>query len=514
MSRTYTEDHTHPLLVNWQRELTKPLSGWLCLTSWILASAIFVGLVALFGGPTPDDASQSFYSTWAIAHGALACSYPPASSASFSLNLIPAPSTPPLWPFLSGGLAALFGIGHAVPFPTQHAMGENCLLGYTKMAQWSTVSGSLSSTLDLGYAAWFALLAGFVALLRAAGRGHTRWEAFGALFLAVVPIVWMPLLYEFHPQDFVALGLGLAGTACGIRGRWLWAGVFLGLAITSQQFGVLFLIPLAVVAPRMDRVRLLVASGVAVVVISAPILVASSGRAIHSVLVGTGDSTTLGGTVLSKLLSHPSGYVTARTTPLVVTSRLGPIVVALVLAWWAHRRLGPRATEPVPLVSLVATSLSMRLVFEEGLFGYKFLCLAVLLIVLDILRGRLRGRLVAWIALVSMAFNPIHYFDPTRWWPTDAATALPLICIAVVLCVVARDVIHRRVHWYLLAWLAIALYGFIRWPVWIPKGFPAPYPLWFWQVILVGSGVIMAVSPLVASIRGATRSESGVDALT
>ncbi len=501
------------LLAGWQRELAKPLSGRLCLISWILASGIFIGLVALFGGPTSGDSAESLYPTWAIAHGALSCAYPPASTAvNFSVDLIPVPTVPPLWPILSGGVTALFGIGHAVPFPTQHAMGTHCQLGYTKMFQWSSASRSLSPTLDLGYAAWFALLAGFVALLRAGGRGRTRWEAFGALFLAVVPVVWMPLLNEYHPQDLVALGLGLAGTACAIRSRWLWAGVLLGLAITSQQFAVLFLVPLVVVAPWRGRVRLLIASAMAVLIVSVPFLVASSGRAIHAVLVGTGDSTTGGGTILSRLLSHRIGLVTARTTPLVVTSRLMPIVVALALAWWAHRRLGPRATEPIPVVSLAAAALGTRLVFEEGLYGYKFLCLAVLLIVLDILRGRLRGRLLAWLALVTMAFNPIRVDDASHWWPLDARTALPLLCIAVVLCVLVRDAIHRRVHWYLLVWLAIAVYGFIRWPIWSSQGFLSPYSLWFWQVVLVGSGVVMAISPLVASIRGATRSEPAVHA--
>lgn len=117
---------------------------------------------------------------------------------------------------------------------------------------------------------------------------------------------------------------------------------------------------------------------------------------------------------------------------------------------------------------------------------------------------------------MTMVFNPIRVEDLSSWWPTDAHTALPLVCIAVVLGVVARDVIRHTFRWYLLVWLAIAVYVFIfiSWPVWSPNGLPAPYPLWFWQVILVGSGVIMAVSPLVASIRGATRSESGVDALT
>ena len=63
--------------------------------------------------------------------------------------------------------------------------------------------------------------------------------------------------------------------------------------------------------------------------------------------------------------------------------------------------------EPIPLISLLATSLSLRVVFEEGLFGYKFMALAVMLILLAIVRGQIRGRLMAWLALATLAFNPI-----------------------------------------------------------------------------------------------------------
>jgi hypothetical protein len=498
------------VLPRWQRELDKPLSGGQCLASWLLATAIFFGLVALFGGPTWSDATESLYPTWAIAHGSFACTYPPASSDSFSfaLQYQPVPEVAPLWPLISGGLSALTGIGHAVPFPTQHALGAGCANGLTKMYRWSLASRALSPTTDLGYVSWFALLAGFIALLRAGGRGRTRWEAFGVVFLALVPITWMPLLFEYHPQDLVALGLGFAGTACALRRQWFWAGVLVGLAITSQQFAILILAPLVIVAPGRDRWRLLISSALPVVLVSVPFLIATSGRAIHAVLTGTGDSASPGGSILWKLLSRPGLFAGRQTTTLIVSSRMLPIVVTVALALWARWRLGPRALEAIPLLSLIAASLSMRLVFEEGLYGYKFLALAVLLIVLDIVRGRIRGQLLAWLALVTMAFNPIRLDDNTSWWVYHTAIAIPLLCMAVVLFVIFRDAVHHRVRWYLVAWFAIAARAFLRWPLWLPNGLPPRLPLWFWQLVLVGSGVVMAVSPLVNSIRDRGRSRS------
>ncbi len=96
-----------------------------------------------------------------------------------------------------------------------------------------------------------------------------------------------------------------------------------------------------------------------------------------------------------------------RGPALVFCARILPILVSMAIALWAYRRLGSGALEPIPLISLLATSLSLRLVFEEGLFGYKFVALAVMLILLAIVRGRIRGGLVAWLALATLAFNPI-----------------------------------------------------------------------------------------------------------
>ncbi len=488
----------------WQRELAKPLSGVVCLASWLLATAIFFGLVALLGGPTQADAVESLYGTWAIAHGSLACSYPPARSiaSSFLIFYQPHPAVPPLWPLVSGGLSALTGIGHTVPFPSQHALGASCGNGYLEMYRWSITSIAILPTVGLGYTGWFVLLAGVIALLRATGRGRCVWEAFGVVFVALVPVVWMPLLDEYHPQDLVALGLGLAGIACALRGRWVWAGVLVGLAITSQQFALLILAPLLVVAPGRERWKLLGSSAVPVVLVSAPFLLATSGRALHAVVVGTGDSGTRGGTFLWELISHSSA--------LDVSSRALPILAAITLAWWALRRLGPRALDPIPLLSLIATSLSMRLVFEEGLYGYKFMALAVMLIILGIVRGSIRGRLVAWLALVTLVFNPI----PTgldinaRTWANHVAAALPVIFMAIVLVLILRDALHRRVSWYLVAWFVIAACAFLRWPLWVPNALHAPLPLWFWQLVLLIPGVVMAASPLVKSISGGTRPRS------
>ena len=492
---------------SWQRWLDKPQSGLVCLSGWILSSAVFIGMVALFGGPTQNDAVESLYGTWAIAHGKFTCSYPPAGTvpaSHFFPYYQPHPGAPPLWPLISSGFAALTRIGHTATFPSQQGLGINCVNGYHEMYIWAQNSAAIFPTIGLGYYSWFVLLVGVVALLRASGRGHTGWEAFGVVFVALVPIVWMPLLDEFHPQDLVALGLVLAGTACALRREWVWAGVLVGLAVTSQQFALLVLVPLFVVAPGKQRWRLLISSAVAVALVSLPFIVATSGRAIHAVLFGTGDSMSFGGTVLWN-----SGL---RGPALVFCSRILPILISAAIAWWALRRMRSRVLEPIPLISLVATSLSLRLIFEEGLFGYKFMALAVMLILLALVRGHIRGQLVAWLALVTVVFNPIPagLSLNARSWSDHVAASLSLASVAVVLFLVGYDAVHRRVRWYLVAWLVVAACAFLHWPLWSVDSIRPRLPLWFWQLVLVSSGVTMAVGPLVSSIRtgGAERSVS------
>ena len=47
--------------------------------------------------------------------------------------------------------------------------------------------------------------------------------------------------------------------------------------------------------------------------------------------------------------------------------------------------------DPVPFCRSIATSLSFRLVFEQNLYGYYFMALAVSLVLVDVMCGRIRG---------------------------------------------------------------------------------------------------------------------------
>jgi hypothetical protein len=194
--------------------------------------------------------------------------------------------------------------------------------------------------------------------------------------------------------------------------------------------------PLLVVAAANRRIRFAGAAIGAVALVVAPLTAITSGRALGAAVIGSGNTRSSGGTVLWEM--HLHGFL------LVGISRILPIVLAMALAWWAVRRLGSVALEPLPLASLIATALTLRLVFEQNLFGYYFMAVALLLVVLDVIRGRITVHLVAWIILVCLAFDP-----------------LPRV----------KDVASQDI------------------------------PVWFWQIVLVTSAAVLAARPLIAAVR-------------
>jgi Glycosyltransferase family 87 len=479
--------------------LTRPLSGMWCAIGWLGATATFIGLTALLGGPTEGDAGESLYSTWAIAHGRFACSFPPATHHHFVSYAQPGPFVAPLYPLLSGAVGAVTRIGHAVSFPSATALGPHCSTSSLAIYHWAANSGAALPTVRLGYLSWIVLMAGVVALVRACGRGRCGWEPVALVLLACTPPVFQPLLNYFHPQDLVAMGLGLGGVACARRSWWVWAGILLGLALTSQQFAILIVAPLLVIVPGNRRTRFVsgVIGGFAIVVL--PAIVVTSGRAMRAAILGSGNSPGTGGSWLWELHLHGA--------PLLILSRILPIVLSLALSRWAVRRLGSVILEPVPLLALVATSLSLRLAFEQNLYGYYFMALAVSLVVLDVIRGHIRGPLIAWIALLTLAYNPVPWGFASNGqpWGLQAREDLPLALVAIGLIVLVRDAINGRIRWYLVGWLAVVVGVFLNWPPWVVSPFRHPLPSWAWQLMLVPLGALLAAWPLVSYVRGPDR---------
>ena len=470
---------------------------------WLGATVVFYGLVGILGGPTEGDAAETVYSTWSIAHGNLGCAYPKATVFHFDSLANPFALTAPLYTLITGAASALLRIGHTVAFPSRHQLGPSCDNAFVAMFHWSARSGAILPTVRLSYLMWPVLMAGVIALLRAIGRGGQRWEPLALLMVACTPTVWMCITFFFHPEDLLTMGLVLVGVACSLQNRWFWAGVLLGLACSAQQFALLVAAPLLVVAIGRTRIRYLAGAVIAVTIIDTPIIVATSGRAIRTLILGSSRvgviNHSTGGTVLWE--------TELRGIPLFLLSRVAPIAASMAIAWWASRRLGPRVLSPAPLMSLVATSLALRLIFEENLFGYYFMAVSVALLMLDVAKGQLRGTMLTWIALVTVAFNPVHagFLSNLTGHTLELYYALPIVVLAIVVASVAFDAIFRRVRVYKLVWIVVVLLT-CESRLWGRQYAIFEVPHWLWQVVLAPIALGLAVKPLLASIKSGTPS--------
>lgn len=345
----------------------------------------------------------------------------------------------------------------------------------------------------IAYVSGAVLLVGVVASLRAAGRGRRLNEPVTMLAIVVSAPVVACLLEFYHPQDLVAMGFSLLAVAAALRQRWVWAGVAVGLAITTHQFALLVAAPLFVVAPDRRRWWFAGATALAGAAVDLPFLLATSGRAFRAVVIGSGFTPSYGGTVVWELGLHGA--------PFFLASRVLPIAVAFVLAWWVQQRLGERALEPTVLVSLVGASLALRLVFEENLWGYYFMALAVMLIVLESVRARLRPTVVAWLLTVTLAFDPLPsgFQTNSKIWVIYAREDLPKIVVGLVALYVVASFLRRRYRWFWLAWTIFAAAAFVHYPV-IDVLAHHAWPTWLWQVLLVSSGLALVGEPGFAAL--------------
>jgi hypothetical protein len=481
--------------------LNQPVSTAVCLLGWIVSIGVFVGLIATFAGPSDVDVGESVNSTWAIAHGQIACAYP-------SVPPGGEPLAAPLYPLASGAVAAITEIGHGTPFPAAEALGPDCRNAAQAIHEWSLRSGALGPTTWIGCLSWLALMAGVIAWLRASGRGRRGWEPATLVVVAALLPVWGCVQNFFHPQDLLALGLALAAMACARGGRWLMAGVVCALAVLSQQFAFLVAVPLLMVAPVGRKVSFAGAGLLTGAIVVLPLTALTSGRALRAIAIGTGNTPSIGGTVLWE--THASGAVA------VLVFRVAPIAVSLVLSWWVARRLGAGALQPVPLIALVSVSLGLRLVFEENLITYYFMALMVSLVLLEATRGSVRRTVVAWIAAVTVVVCRISDapFGTNRWGVYVQNDLIPLFIGGLALLAVF---IHlARGHDRRKAWPWLALAGVDLFTL-MPGGnaYSAGQVIWFWQMVLVIPGLLLAAQPLWRTIEpsGALR-RRGVEQLS
>ena len=144
--------------------------------------------------------------------------------------------------------------------------------------------------------------------------------------------------------------------------------------------------------------------------------------------------------------------------------------------------------------------LSLRLVFEQQLFGYYYLALSVSLLLLDVVRGRIRVSLVAWLATMSMVY--VVDSDALQLlrspWSNVAEDLIPLAVIALAIALIVDTVRRRGRVPMLVFWFAMIAAALIVWDETDVLGLP---PTWFWQVVFVPLGIVLAARPLLGEVR-------------
>lgn len=501
-----TRDLLPQRLCEW---LDRPARPFAIVMGWIGSTILFLLVATGLGGPTEGDSSEVVYGTWAIAHGHLGCVYP-VIAPHLPLGLAdPFALAAPFYPILAGLTAAILRIGHSAPYPTAHALGPGCIHGFTLAYHWSSVSSAILPTVRLGYLTWIAVLSGASYIVRATPRRGTRWEVAMTFVLAVTPPVVMCITYYFHPQDLLAMGLILLGLGALVRGRISASGVWLGLALTAQQFAVLVVATVVVslvLAQRKELTKFIMGVAVAVLVVSGPFVAASGLRAVRTVLLGSSrvgsDISAYGGTIVFSL--------GLRGVPDFLVARVVPIIASAVLAWIVMRTPNIRKSPTHIVVALATAALLCRLIFEVNLFGYYFMASVVGLVICEVLRGQFGRDSLAFAGLFLVGMNPEHiaFISNLTSYGLSLYYDLPIVVLGLGVLVFLYETARRRfaptfVVWLVLVTMAGQTHLFHRYnPFWA-------FPVWAWQIVLVGYLVVIVVRRL----RGAVSQENRVEEL-
>jgi hypothetical protein len=125
----------------------------------------------------------------------------------------------------------------------------------------------------------------------------------------------------------------------------------------------------------------------------------------------------------------------------------------------------------------------------------------VALILLDVARGHLRGAVLCWVVLVTLAYDTGAFLMSSSEIPGLALRQhLPEILALGGLLVIVADMMRGRIRWYLLGSVVLLMYGFVNWPF-VSEPFWSQFPILFWQLVLVSTGVGLAAAPLLSYVQ-------------
>jgi hypothetical protein len=390
---------------------------------YLVALCAFVGIVAVRGGPSIDDAYGVSKPTTALADGDLhAAAHDSALPQPPGYALLASPFVLALRPLIGSPTWCDAGVA-----PVTRLLVPWCAPAQLATHRW------YRSQAVLGFLAWVVLALGCIRLLRGAGAGGGAAEVLLVLVLVAIPAASDAIVETFHPQDLVCVGLSCAALAEALRRRWVATGVLFGVAFLCKQFALLPLVAVVVAVPGW-RERMKVAFPAMVVV--------GCGLIPFAVVDPSGTWRTLSAVEPGGVVKLTTGTVLgmsslAESTKLLI-ARDGPVVLAVAMALWARWRAGSRLLTPVPLIGLATACLAGRLVAEVWFASYYLLAVSAGLLVLDLARRRPPVASFLWIAATGVLV------EQSGGIPTTAPAAFLAFGASMAAVVIGLRAIPRR----------------------------------------------------------------------
>jgi hypothetical protein len=108
-------------------------------------------------------------------------------------------------------------------------------------------------------------------------QGHTALARAVTLGLCVANPVTLCALEIGHPEELLGACLCVAAVLLASRGRWVWAGLLLGLAIANKEWALLALGPVLLALPTRRRAACVAGAGAIATAVLGPLVLIGSG---------------------------------------------------------------------------------------------------------------------------------------------------------------------------------------------------------------------------------------------
>jgi alpha-1,6-mannosyltransferase len=263
-----------------------------------------------------------------------------------------------------------------------------------------------------------------VARMRALGR--TTIARAVALFLCVANPLTLAALQYGHPEELLGAVLCIAAVLVAMRGRPLWAGVLLGLAIANKEWAIVAVGPVLVALPGGRIKAMITTGGVAAAVLAPFVLFGSS----------AGSAVSVAGSHTGQLFNpwqfwwflgshaHPvrdvAGHVKAgyRVPPGWVSEFARQLIVgitAAVVLLYAWARRGRRRVAPNDALLLLALVLLLRCALDPWDFTYYSIPFLITLVVWEALtfdRPPVLALTASFLAWFTLQEAPVERISP------------------------------------------------------------------------------------------------------